>query len=196
MSSGYGETYEPLPESVRALIDASIRTPADAETVAAARAEIDAVTARLRSRQLDGAFGVQFTSDGDQMPWGNPVVGIRNPVAPPLVIHRDETAACPPISTWARPTRVRRVTSTAGWPHGYSITCWGRPPATGARRDSPARSSCAICAPRASAGCTRRRRWRGSRGSRHFVVGHFADEDGVTVGEGVFITPRWAREEA
>ena len=50
--------YEPLTESVRALIDATIRTEAGAETVAAAKAEIDAATARLRSEQVDGSYGV------------------------------------------------------------------------------------------------------------------------------------------
>ena len=38
--------YEPLTESVRELIDATIRTEVDAETVAAAKAEIDAATAQ------------------------------------------------------------------------------------------------------------------------------------------------------
>ena len=81
--------YQPLAESVRELVDATIRTEVDAETVAAAKAEIDAATARLRSQQIDGAFGVRYTSGGDRMPWGNPVIGIRNPIAPPLVIKRD-----------------------------------------------------------------------------------------------------------
>ena len=40
--------YEPLTQSVRELIDATIRTEMDAEAVAAAKAEIDAATARLR----------------------------------------------------------------------------------------------------------------------------------------------------
>ena len=82
--------YEPLTESVRALIDATIRTEVGAETVAAAKAEIDAATARLRTEQLDGSYGVRFTTDGDQMPWGNVVIGVRNPVAPPLVIEQSD----------------------------------------------------------------------------------------------------------
>lgn len=51
--------YEPLAVSVRALVDATIRTEVDAETVAAVKADIDAATARLRSKQIDGAFGVK-----------------------------------------------------------------------------------------------------------------------------------------
>ncbi len=80
--------YEPLTESVRALIDATIRTEVGAETVASAKAEIDAATARLRSEQLDGPYGIRFTTDGNQMPWGNVVIGVRNPVAPPLVVEQ------------------------------------------------------------------------------------------------------------
>jgi hypothetical protein len=83
------DIYEPLTESVRALIDATIRTEA-AETVAAATAEIDAAAVRLRSEQLDGPYGIRFTADGDQMPWGNVVIGLRNPVAPPLVVQQDD----------------------------------------------------------------------------------------------------------
>src|SRR4051812_31159880 len=41
--------YEPLAISVRELVDATIRTRVDAETVAAVKADIDAATARLRS---------------------------------------------------------------------------------------------------------------------------------------------------
>jgi hypothetical protein len=80
--------YEPLTKAVRELIDATIRTEADGDAVAAAKAEIDSATARLRSRQLAGAYGVRFGSDGDQMAWGNAVVGLRNPVAPPLELTR------------------------------------------------------------------------------------------------------------
>ncbi len=82
--------YEPLTESVRALIDATIRTAVGAKAVAAAKAEIDAATARLRSEQVDGSYGIRFTEDGDQMPWGNVVIGVRNPVAPPLVIEQGD----------------------------------------------------------------------------------------------------------
>ena len=40
--------YQPLAESVRELVDATIRTEVDAETVAVVKAEIDAATARPR----------------------------------------------------------------------------------------------------------------------------------------------------
>ena len=49
---------------MRDLVDATIRTRADAETVAAVQADIDAAVARLRSTQIDGAFGVRRTTSG------------------------------------------------------------------------------------------------------------------------------------
>lgn len=64
--------YQPLAESVRDLIDATIRTEVDADEVAAAKAEIDALTTRLRARQ-SCAFGVRYTTAGDRMAWGNKV---------------------------------------------------------------------------------------------------------------------------
>src|SRR3569833_179079 len=70
--------YEPLAISVRELVDATIRTRVDAETVAAVKADIDAATARLRSDQIDGAFGVIRTTSGQSISWGNAVIGLRN----------------------------------------------------------------------------------------------------------------------
>ena len=85
------QIYEPLTKSVRKLIDATIRTEVDAETVADVTAQIDAATARLRANQLPGPFGVRFTHDGNGMAWGNPAIGVRNPIAPPLVLHHDDS---------------------------------------------------------------------------------------------------------
>ena len=82
--------YEPLAVSVRELVDATIRTEVDAATVAEAKRDIDAALSRLRSRQIDGAFGVRHTTSGESLGWGNALVGIRNPLAPPVITRRDE----------------------------------------------------------------------------------------------------------
>src|ERR1700743_1031666 len=81
--------YGPLAESVRELIDATLRTEMDADAVAAAKAEIDSATARLRQKQTDGSFGVRYLASGERMAWGNAVVGLRNPSAPPAGISSD-----------------------------------------------------------------------------------------------------------
>ena len=80
--------YEPLTQSVRELIDATIRTEVAAEAIAAVQAEIDAATAQLRAQQLEGSFGIRFGAHGSEMPWGNAVIGLRNPIAPPVVLIR------------------------------------------------------------------------------------------------------------
>ena len=81
--------YLPLTASVRELIDASIRTGGDDELIASATAEIDAVAAKLRGR-LDSPIGISVLPDGQDVGWGNMVEGLRNPVAPPLLVELDE----------------------------------------------------------------------------------------------------------
>jgi hypothetical protein len=108
--------YEPLAQSVRELIDATVRTRADAATVAAAKSEIDSATARLRRRQLDGSFGVRYLASGERMAWGNAVIGIRNPIAPPLDIQHDGSGTSWCDFHLARPTRGHRATCTAESP--------------------------------------------------------------------------------
>ena len=63
--------YEPLTESVRQLIDATLRTEAGDDVVASAKAEIDAATARLRSDQNHDTLGIAVTPDGETIAWGN-----------------------------------------------------------------------------------------------------------------------------
>lgn len=79
--------FTPLTESVRDLVDATIRTEVDPDAIAEAHALITRATALLRARQLDGPYGVRFTPDGIGMPWGNAAIGLRNPIAPPMVIE-------------------------------------------------------------------------------------------------------------
>ncbi|MGH3645327.1 MAG: PaaI family thioesterase [Mycobacterium sp.] len=186
--------YEPLTESVRELIDATIRTEMDADAVAAAKAEIDAATARLRNRQLDGPFGVRFGSDGDQMPWGNVVIGLRNPVAPPLSIQKDDDGGV--FSDFhlgaayeGPPGHVHGGVAALILDHilGDAASSSDKPRLTGTitmryRRITPLGDL------HAEARIVR------TEGVKTFAVGHLADAGGVTVeAEGVFIQPRWAR---
>jgi acyl-coenzyme A thioesterase PaaI-like protein len=187
--------YGPLTESVRALIDATIRSEADADAVATAKAQIDAATAILRRQQLDGPFGVRFTAQGDRMPWGNAVIGLRNPVAPPLAVRRNADGSVfadvvlgaayegPPghvhggvaallldhvLGESASPATSPRLTGT------ISIR-YLRPTQLGARL-------------RIEAAVVR------TEGVKAFAAGLISDADGPTVqAEGVFIRPKWAR---
>jgi acyl-coenzyme A thioesterase PaaI-like protein len=81
--------YGPLAESIRRLVDISIRTTADPATVAAAKLKIDSATGELNASAQSGPFGVQRKPDGSTIAWGNAVIGVRNPVAPPLLIRRE-----------------------------------------------------------------------------------------------------------
>jgi acyl-coenzyme A thioesterase PaaI-like protein len=82
--------YGGLAESVRALADASLRTTVAADAIAEVRADIDRLTARLRTEQIPGSFGVSLSSQGHVRGYGNAVVGLRNPIAPPLHIEKSE----------------------------------------------------------------------------------------------------------
>jgi acyl-coenzyme A thioesterase PaaI-like protein len=188
------DLYQPLAESVRELIDATIRTEVDAETVAAAKAEIDAATARLRSKQLDGAFGVRYTSGGDRMPWGNPVIGIRNPIAPPLVVKHDPDGAVFTdfylgAAYEGPPGHVHGGISAMVLDHvlGEAASDGINPRFTGTISLRYVRAT-RLGNLHAEARIVR------TEGVKTFAVGHLADDEGITVeAEGLFIQPRWAR---
>ena len=192
--------YEPLTRAVRELIDATIRTEADAEAVTAATAQIDAAAARLRSSQLDGAFGIRFVTDGDPMSWGNAVIGVRNPSAPPLVIRKvsDGPASTDRYVTSdfylgaafeGPPGHVHGGVSAMLLDHvlGDAVSTPGVHRLTGTitvryRRLTP------LGRLHAEARITH------TDGFKTYAAGHIADADGITVeAEGVFIEPRWAR---
>ena len=187
--------YQPLAESVRSLVDATIRTEVDADEVAAIQAGIDAATARLRAKQIDGAFGVRYTTGGDRMAWGTPVIGVRNPVAPPLVIERDASGAAFTDFVLGAPYE-----GPPGHVHG-GIAALVLDHVLGeaaSDRETP-RFTGTITMRYLS---TTKLGWLHaearidrSEGVKTYVVGHLADEDGITVeAEGVFIKPRWARD--
>ncbi|OBJ55729.1 PaaI family thioesterase [Mycobacterium asiaticum] len=82
--------YETLAASVRRLIDATIRTEVDHGVIADATARIDSVTAQLSAELMPGTFGQRDVDDGQGIASGNVVIGVRNPSAPPLVVHHED----------------------------------------------------------------------------------------------------------
>ena len=187
--------YEPLAQSVRELIDATVRTQADAATVAAAKSEIDSATARLRQKQLDGSFGVRYLASGERMAWGNAVIGIRNPIAPPLEIHHDATGKsfCNfhlGAAYEGPPGHVHGGVAALILDHllGEAASDGINPRLTGTISFRYVRAT-RLGHLHAEAMTTR------IDGVKTFAAGHLADEEGVTVeAEGVFILPRWARD--
>ncbi|MGH3635399.1 MAG: PaaI family thioesterase, partial [Mycobacterium sp.] len=187
--------YEPLTRSVRELIDATIRTEVGAEAVAAAKAEIDSATARLRSQQLDGTFGVRYLAGGRQMAWGNVVIGTRNPIAPPLLINHDASG-----KAWCDfdlgaayegpPGHVHGGVAALVLDHvlGEAASDGMNPRLTGTITLRYVRAT-RLGRLHAEATTTR------VDGVKTFASGHLADDQGVTVeADGVFIQPRWARD--
>ncbi|WP_343599256.1 PaaI family thioesterase [Mycobacterium sp.] len=186
--------YEPLTRSVRELVDATIRTEVGADAVAAAKAEIDSATARLRSAQLDTAFGVRYLASGERMAWGNAVIGLRNPIAPPLVIEHDDSGrAWCDFSLGAAyegpPGHVHGGVAALVLDHllGEAASDGVNPRFTGTISLRYLRAT-RLGRLHAEAAITR------VDGVKAFATGHLADDEGVTVeAEGVFIVPRWAR---
>lgn len=187
--------YGPLTDAVRNLVDATIRTEVDGDAISDVEAAIRAATLRLRERQIDGAFGVRFTDHGAAMPWGNAVIGLRNPIAPPLTIERDSDGL-----HWSEFTPGAAYEGPPGHAHsgvcalildqvcGTAAASNDKPNFTGTltlryRRGTP------LGPLRAQARIDR------VEGVKTFVVGALSDTDGVTVeADGVFITPTWARD--
>src|SRR5581483_11322853 len=177
--------------SVRELIDATIRTEVDPETVAAVTAEIDAATARLRASQLPGPYGVRYTAEGDGMAWGNPVIGVRNPIAPPVELQMDEDGR-----VWSDFALGAAYEGPPGHVHG-GVCAMVLDHVLGATAHKPGKP--------AYTGTLCVRFLRGTplgelhaearvdrvEGVKTFAIGHLADAQGITVeAEGVFIHPR------
>jgi acyl-coenzyme A thioesterase PaaI-like protein len=187
--------YQPLAESVRELIDATVRTEVDAAAVAAAKAEIDSVTARLRQKQTEGSFGVRYLATGERMAWGNAVVGIRNPIAPPVQIQRgaDGKSVCDfhlGAAYEGPPGHVHGGVAALVLDHllGEAASGGINPRLTGTISFRYVRAT-RLGDLHAEAVITR------TDGVKTYAVGHLADAEGVTVeAEGVFIQPRWARD--
>ena len=183
--------YESLTDSVRQLIDATLRTEVGDDVVAAAKTEIDAATARLRSQQSDDTLGISVTPDGETVAWGNVAIGPRNPLAPPLDVQHDSATKAhfdthlgaayegPPgylhggygalvldhlLGHVASYGKVDKAVATGTISFRYL-----RPTRLG-----PMHAEAEI---------------QDTDGRKVFVVGHLADDEGLTVtAEGVFIT--------
>jgi hypothetical protein len=189
--------YGPLTDAVRELIDATIRTEADQDAIKTARTAIQAATDALRSRQRDETQVVRYAVGGRPVVWTNAVIGLRNPIAPPLIIHHD----------------------------GDGTRCWSEFTLNGAYEGPPGLVHGGVCAlvldhvlgEAASEGLTKPlftgtitvRFVRGTplgrlraeaavertEGVKSFVSGHLSDAEGITAeAEGIFIKPAWARD--
>lgn len=187
-------TFEPLTQAVRDLIDAVIRSEADDNQAAAARAEIESATARLRSRQLDGHFGARRVVGGEPVAWGNAATGLRNPLAPPVVVKRERPGTvsadlCLGAAYEGPPGHVHGGYCALILDHLLGEVASGpdNPRFTGTLRLRYMRAT-PLGIVHAEARIER------IDGVKTYAVGQLSDADGATIEvEGIFIQPKWAR---
>ncbi len=189
--------YEPFTQAVRELVDVAIRTTAPPEEVRRAQAELEAITARLREggAGLTGPYGVRFREDGFSRAWGNAVVGLRNAVAPPLVVEKDERGVRSRFHLGAAyegpPGSVHGGVASLVLDQllGHAAGAGGKPGMT-ATLTLTYRQRTPLGDLSASAWIER------SEGYKTWARGELVGPDGVTVeAEGLFILPKWAREQ-
>jgi acyl-coenzyme A thioesterase PaaI-like protein len=186
--------YRPLADSVRRLIDATIRSQVDAATLVAAKEKIDCATAELSTTLMPGSFGVRQTSEGQSMAWGNVMIGLRNPVAPPLAItHGADGLVSSDLTLGAAyegpPGHVHGGVCAMVLDHvlGAAAHLPGTPAYTGTLSVRYLRGT-PLGPLRAEARVDR------VEGVKTFASGHIADAHGITVqAEGVFLHPRESR---
>ncbi len=188
--------YGPLTEAVRGLICASLHTEIDETAVADAQAKIEAVTRILESTQRPVSSTLRHEATGRPLAWANPAVGLRNAIAPPMVIHHEQDGRC-----WSEFTLSGAYEGPPGWVHGGICALvldhllgeaasdgLTQPKFTGTislryLRGTP------LGPLRAEALVER------SEGVKTFARGYLLDAQGPTVeAEGVFIQPAWARD--
>jgi acyl-coenzyme A thioesterase PaaI-like protein len=186
---------EQLAQSVRQLIDATIRTEVDESTLAAVKTKIDSATAQLSDCLMSGSFGVQLMPDGRSIAEGNAVIGVRNPVAPPLKIHNGADGAVHADFVLGSayegpPGHVHGGVCALILDHILGATAHqpGKPAVTGTLTLRYLRGTPLGQPLRAQAHVER------IEGNKTFAVGHIADAEGITVqADGVFIHPRKPR---
>jgi len=189
--------YGSLTDSVRRLVDITIRSQSGAEAIASAKAKIDAAADELGDTLIPGSFGVQQNSDGQTFAWGNAVIGLRNALAPPLLVHHEADGR-----VWADVTLGAAYEGPPGHVHG-GICALLLDHVLGATAHKPGKP--------AVTGTLTLRYELGTRlgplhaeahvdrveGVKTYAVGHLSTPDGVTVrAQGVFIHPQSAADPA
>ncbi|MCT7660242.1 PaaI family thioesterase [Mycobacterium deserti] len=188
--------YEPLTAAIRNLIDAGIHTDVDEATAREAQAAVEAVTELLAGKRRTVTTTLRHEDTGRPLAWANPAVGLRNAIAPPMVIHHEDDGRA-----WSDFSLSGAYEGPPGWVHGGICALvldhilgeaasdgLTKPKFTGTitlryLRGTP------LGPLRAEAYIDR------VEGVKTFARGFLRDADGTTVeAEGVFIQPVWARD--
>lgn len=188
--------YAPLAAAIRDLMEAGLHTAVNAETARSATAAIEAVAATLNGeKHTRTGWATQHEATGRPVVWSNPAVGLRNPIAPPMLVHHE-----PDGRAWSEFTLGGVYEGPPGLVHGgicallldqllgeVATRQLAEPRFTGTftlryLRGTPLGSL------RAEAHIDR------VESHKTYARGVIRDLEGPTVeAEGVFITPAWAR---
>jgi acyl-coenzyme A thioesterase PaaI-like protein len=187
--------YGPLTDALRKLIAVGIHTEVDGDTVRDAQSAIEAVTEMLERKQRAKTSTLRHEDTGRPLAWTNPAIGLRNAIAPPMVIHHEAGGRA-----WSEFTLSGAYEGPPGWVHGGICALvldhilgeaasegLTQPKFTGTitlryLRGTP------LGPLRAEAFIER------TEGVKTFARGYLGDAEGTTVeADGVFIRPAWAR---
>ena len=189
-------SYGPLTDALRRLIDSGIHTAVDEDTVREALGHLAAATELLEREQRTATSTLRHADTGRPLAWANPAVGLRNAIAPPMVIEHEADGSC-----WSEFTLGPAYEGPPGWVHGGicalvldhilgEVASEGltQPKFTGTISLRYLRGT-HLGPIRAEAFVER------SEGVKTFARGYLRDDEGITVeAEGVFIKPAWARD--
>ena len=189
--------HGPLAQAIRRLIDASIRTGADAETIVRAQVAIEAVSTSLEHTETDRPRTLRHAETGRPVVWTNPAVGRHNPVAPVMTVHHEPAGGC-----WSEFTLGPVYEGPPGLVHGgicalvldqilgeVATDGMSKPRFTGTITLKYLRGT--------PLGPLRAESWvECIEGHKTYARGFLSDGQGPTVeAEGVFIMPAWARDD-
>lgn len=187
--------YGGLAQSIRELAAASLRTTVAEDLVRETQREVEALTARLSAEMIPNEnFGVRISSEGSIRGHGNAVVGLRNPVAPPLDIDHDATGARSSFHLnglyEGPPGKVHGgvIALILDQIFGEAAAAAGSPGMTGTLTLRYGKAT-------DLGDCSAQARVDRVEGVKTFVTGEFLNAAGeITVeAQGIFIMPRWAR---
>jgi acyl-coenzyme A thioesterase PaaI-like protein len=190
--------YGALTDSLRRLSEVSLRTTVGPEVVLEAQRQVDEITARLSAEMIPANFGVVVTNSGHVRGYGNAVVGLRNPIAPPLQIVQDR------VRGGARSEFFLNALyeGPPGKVHGGVLALvldqiFGEAAAAGGTPGMTGTLTLRYKKPTALGACSAEAWVDSTAGIKTVVKGWMKDAEGeVTVeAEGLFILPRWAREQ-
>jgi uncharacterized protein (TIGR00369 family) len=196
-TAAHERVFGALAQRTRELIDATLHTTCALDEVEEVTAAIEALTARLAKDSDPGYLGATIGSDGRPAHHGNAVIGLRNPIAPPLQI--DTTADGTARATFHLGAAYEGPPDLV---HGGVSALvldqvLGQAAAAGGAPGMTAQLDVTYRRPTPLGDLTAEARIEQVEGYKTTVAGSILGPDGEPTVEAraLFIRPRWAREE-